>query len=70
MKFSYRLVQLGASSAKYGDCEICGKNVSDMYIQTKQHEKKIAGKDRIINDSCTFGHRKCLEQIRNKEELK
>ena len=64
MKFSYRLTQLGASSAKYGLCEVCGKNVSDMYIQTKQHEKKIAGKDRIINDCVTFGHKTCLEQIR------
>jgi len=27
MKFSYRLTQLGASSAKYGLCEVCGKNV-------------------------------------------
>jgi len=65
MKFNYRMAQLNASSAKYGLCEVCGKAASDMYLQTKQHEKKIAGKDRVINDTVTFGHKECLESIRS-----
>ena len=69
MIFNYRITLLNASSAKYGPCEVCGEFVAAMYIQTKQHEKKIAGtaKVHVINDSVTFGHKTCLEQIRNKE---
>ena len=63
MKFTYRLKQLEASSAKYGHCEVCGKFVPDVYLQSKQHERKIAGEIHIINDTATFGHKECLESI-------
>ena len=47
MIFNYRITLLNASSAKYGPCEVCGEFVAAMYIQTKQHEKKIAGTAKV-----------------------
>jgi hypothetical protein len=41
---------LGASSVKYGACEVCGQPVADVHIL------------RIGNDSL-FGHEDCLRKL-------
>ena len=56
----YRLNKMNSSSAKYGDCEVCNKPVSDVYLQTPEH-KTSRGWNYGIS---TFGHKDCLLNIR------
>lgn len=64
----YTLHHTGNSSAKYGDCEICGKWVSDVYHQTA-HINFVDSEGRdaessIENAATVFGHENCLLQAR------
>jgi hypothetical protein len=61
--YRYRISSRGASSAKFGPCEVCGRDVSDVHLQVEgeitpasasQHEfTAMTGRD-------LFGHRECL----------
>lgn len=61
MKRRYRLIKMNASSSKYGNCEICGKPVADIYLLTMEHESSYGGWTYGIS---TFGHEECLMGIR------
>ena len=61
MKKRYKLINLGASSAKYGNCEICGKPVSDVCLQVKEYESSYC---QWMYGTSIFGHEKCLVGIR------
>lgn len=64
--YKYRLSKGGASSDKYGLCEVCGGYVSDVYLQTESrwyafehHDVKHSG---FTQTGCKslFGHSQCL----------
>lgn len=40
----------GASSRKYGACEVCGKDASEVFIVR-------------VNNDCAFGHENCLKGL-------
>jgi len=61
MKRRYRLTKMNKSSARYGNCEICGKHVADVYLQSVEHESSYGG---WIQGIRTFGHEECLKSIR------
>jgi hypothetical protein len=61
MKRRYNLVKMGASSSKYGNCEICGEPVADVCMQTIEYKSSYNG---WMYGSSTFGHEDCLVGIR------
>lgn len=60
-KYIYRLSDMQAGSAKYGFCEICDKHCDSVYLQSKE---KISSYGAPIHAGSTFGHKSCLEGIR------
>ena len=59
MTHKYKLTNMGESSAKYGPCEICGGEVSEVWHQSE--ERKTA-QGALTTKDChnLFGHRDCL----------
>lgn len=65
--YVYRIRNTGASSAKFGPCEVCGKHVSEVFMQAEgvsylDPEWGI----QITEHECgtLFGHEKCLSDSR------
>ena len=58
-KYKYKLSRMEGSSIKYGPCEVCGKNVSDVYYQI---ESRYTDRGRWTFSGCynLFGHEDCL----------
>ncbi len=56
----YRLTDLEYSSRRFGLCEICGKHVSEVYLQSDFKEVVSNGKAHWRQISTTFGHVDCL----------
>lgn len=67
LQYKYRLTTTGDNSAKYGNCEICGKPASEVYQQVKQKKFMLDGIEHWTYESNTFGHKSCLESIQIKE---
>jgi hypothetical protein len=72
--FTYRLRNTGHSSARFGPCEVCGKPVSEVFIQTEFQAMQVDERDEAhlrravergegFHNGCTFGHEACLESI-------
>jgi hypothetical protein len=65
MIFQYKLSSTGGSSAKYGKCELCNKDVSEVFIQTKSKEfDRPEGTKGLAQINQTFGHENCLINVR------
>jgi hypothetical protein len=67
MRFNYSLKSLGESSRKYGECEVCDKDVSEVHIQTETRE--FLRPDKTIGNthldcSIFLGHKDCLLKLR------
>lgn len=56
----YRMKDLKASSARYGDCEICGMRVSNVHrlMIERQHQP-----GKWAQEGDAFGHKACLDKI-------
>ncbi len=54
-EMSYRLINQNCSSQKLGNCEVCGKWVSEVWFRT--HEKPFVNGRHLDR----FGHKECLE---------
>jgi len=64
----YKISSLGGSSDKYGKCEVCGKHVSDVFIQ--QPYEQFTGPDGEVcweTKESIFGHKECLLSMRTDE---
>jgi len=64
-KYRYQLHNTGESSAKYGDCEICGRHASEVWFQTEERTyAPLPGETGPFwtHEGCVdlFGHKKCL----------
>ena len=62
--YRYKLSSADESSAKLGNCDICGKHAAEVYHQTEEKFYRI---DRIKHEGWTqhgcktlFGHEECL----------
>jgi len=55
-EYRYELMQQHATSDKYGNCEICGKFVADVYSQTR-YRQTPTGESRECD---AFGYKECL----------
>ncbi|ADQ06492.1 hypothetical protein Calhy_0755 [Caldicellulosiruptor hydrothermalis 108] len=68
MKYRYALSSTGGSSHKYGNCEVCGKHATEIFVQTeyKRYEFEHNGWKyegwRLVD--MVFGHEECLKKIR------
>jgi hypothetical protein len=62
----YKIKAIGASSARYGNCEVCQKHVSDVYLQTHEtsYRNPITGATGWQYAGDAFGHEACLMSIR------
>ena len=61
--YRYRLTRLHATSDKYGNCEICGKFVADVHIQTESRGT-LQGNWTYAECHNLFGHFNCLMDAR------
>ena len=62
-KYQYSIKNTGASSNKYGNCEVCGKHADTVYLQTeKRAYAHPDGSTRFTAHMChdLFGHEQCL----------
>lgn len=60
-EYRYKLFQQHATSDKYGNCEICGKFVSDVYSQRKVEVVMRDGEEHELHKfASSFGHKECL----------
>ena len=64
-RYRYRLRSTGYSSTRYGPCEVCKGQVSDVHMQTVEHEFLP---DRWAQGNTTFGHKKCLLRQRRRQD--
>jgi hypothetical protein len=62
-RYRYSIRSLRASSARYGSCEVCREDVTDVHRQTEEREYQP---DEWTCHGCRdlFGHRECLEARR------
>ena len=60
--YVYRIRSTGSSSAKFGPCEVCGKHVSETFIQTEGITYENGGRIAVTHHECItlFGHEECL----------
>lgn len=67
--YRYRIRSTGASSQKYGPCEVCGEHASEMFSQVEERRYKRAAKIRPEMDDygwtqhecySFYGHKECL----------
>ena len=62
MTYKYAINSTGGSSAKYGNCEVCGKHASEVFLQIE--ERKYSEGYTHFKCNSYFGHRECLESKR------
>ena len=63
MPYNYRIKSTENNSSKFGDCEICKKSCSEIFIQSETRCFKFEGKIHETyskTNSHTFGHEICL----------
>ena len=70
-QYRYRLISTGYSSDKYGNCEVCGKHVSEVFSQSEEQYYTIERNGKMIHEGWTkcgcsdyFGHKECLLGVR------
>lgn len=63
---NYTLKSTGASSSKYGVCEVCKMHVSEVFHQVEKKDffSIITNKIEQQHISDKFGHEECLIRIR------
>lgn len=63
MTYQYRITSTGYSSARYGNCEVCGKPAGEVYLQIESVEYAPG---RFTHYGCRdyFGHKECLLAVR------
>jgi hypothetical protein len=70
-KYRYQMHNTGESSAKYGDCEVCRKHVSEVWLQIEERTYAALPGEKgpfWTRAGCVdlFGHKKCLLSKRRK----
>ena len=63
-QYRYRLIPTGGSSAKYGQCEICGGQADSVYRQSEERSFRFGSAKGWEVLPCSFGHKGCLKSIR------
>ena len=65
--YRYRLTLTGASSQKYGPCEVCGGHASEVFHQVEERRCVYWAPNGVLHQGWTrqgckdvFGHRECL----------
>lgn len=67
--YKYILKSTGFGSERYGNCEVCGEPVDEVFLQ-KEHKfhKYQNGKTTWLYKTDLFGHERCLISRRRNEE--
>ena len=68
--YKYKLDSTEGNSNSYGNCDICGKHCTEVFIQTEEraysfeHDGKTYSG--LTQNKCHnhFGHKTCLESVR------
>lgn len=69
-QYRYIIKSTGASSSKYGSCEVCGNHATEVYHQLEEQHYTIEHNDKKTEGwtkyECNdyFGHKECLESKR------
>lgn len=61
-EYRYRIKSMGGTSQRYGNCEVCHKDVSDVHYQVEQQRYTVDGDTGYTEHACRglFGHEACL----------
>jgi len=62
--FFYEIVNTGMSSNYFGNCEICGKQVSEVFHQKRFKNIMINNRIGRVQISDGYGHKECLVAVR------
>lgn len=66
--YRYRVSSTGASSLKYGNCQVCAGHASEVFMQTEERAYRIEHLNRSgwTQSGChvLFGHLDCLRSRR------
>lgn len=70
-KYRYTLKSTGHSSAKFGLCEVCGKHVSEVFVQTEMqfYEDEFGSGWTYYECEDYFGHERCLRSKRGGNKM-
>lgn len=66
--YRYRMKNTGHSSTRFGDCQLCGKHVSEVHYQTEQRRyDRGDGTTGYTTRGCRaiYGHAECLRRYRH-----
>lgn len=65
--YRYNLLSTNESSQKYGNCEVCGKHATEVFLQSEERYYTIERDGNIIYKGWTqnkcknlIGHKECL----------
>jgi hypothetical protein len=70
MVFRYELSSTNESSSKLGNCEVCGKHATEVYMQSEERHYKFEHNgvkyEGWTKNGCNdyFGHEQCLRSKR------
>lgn len=66
-RLRHRIKPLGDSSAKFGPCEVCGKNASEIVMQVTERSGEDGGGKYWSQHVCPrlFGHEDCVRSARD-----
>jgi hypothetical protein len=63
--YRYKLSSTEYSSAQYGNCEVCGKHATEVFIQSEERKyfNPITKQESYTFHKCRnyIGHKECLE---------
>jgi len=63
--YKYNLTSTNESSHKYGNCDICGNYVTEVFRQTEEREylNPVTKQMSLTKNNCYdyFGHEECLK---------
>ena len=70
-EFAYKLESAGFSSHQCGNCEVCGKHATEVFIQVKYKHYKFERNGKTYegdsHQGTTFGHEQCLIEARKNQ---
>lgn len=58
--YRYKITSTGSSSKKYGVCEVCKKECTEVFLQTQEKKFTYQNTEHWTQGNKIFGHKDCL----------
>lgn len=59
-EYRYKINSTGSSSIKYGNCEVCKKSVTEVFMQSEEKRFVYNNQEYWAKQNNIFGHKECL----------